>query len=151
MVDFYCQMDASCRQTKVVLRPLVEPVQVMGAYNRLVQVLRNLVDNALSFSPPDQPVEISAIRMGSVVRIVVEDHGIGIPDNKLEAIFDRFYSERPKAEKFGIHSGLGLSISKLIVEAHSGRIWAENLKDAAGANKGARFIVELPILSDQSA
>jgi two-component system sensor histidine kinase ChvG len=78
----------------------------------------------------------------------VEDQGPGIPEDKRKAIFDRFYTERPKGEKFGTHSGLGLSISRQIVEAHRGRIWAENIYDAPTANRGAvrgaRFTVELP-------
>jgi two-component system sensor histidine kinase ChvG len=79
-----------------------------------------------------------------VVLITVEDQGPGIPDDKLTAIFDRFYTERPPGEKFGTHSGLGLSISKQIVEAHRGMIWAENRKDARGACIGARFCIRLP-------
>ena len=67
-----------------------------------------------------------------------------IAPDKLEAIFERFYSERPKAEKFGSHSGLGLSISKQIVETHGGRIRAENLMDGSGEIAGARFVIELP-------
>ena len=62
----------------------------------------------------------------------------------LEAIFDRFYSERPAGEKFGTHSGLGLSISKQVVQAHGGSIWAENRMDSDGRVVGARFVVELP-------
>lgn len=135
----------------VVLEPLQERIIIMGAKNRLVQVLQNLIDNALSFSPADQTVKLAAVRSGRCVRLTVEDRGTGIPDNKLETIFDRFYTERPPTEKFGTHSGLGLSISKLIVEAHRGKIWAENIKDAAGANIGARFIVQLPAIFDQSA
>ena len=75
---------------------------------------------------------------------MIEDDGPGIPDDKLSAIFDRFYSERPAGEKFGTHSGLGLSISKQIVEAHRGRLWAENRRDGAGLVCGARFLVRLP-------
>ncbi len=85
-----------------------------------------------------------AAQDGDNAVITVDDEGPGIPENKLEAIFDRFYSERPKTEKFGIHSGLGLSISKQIVEAHHGRIWAENRKDSRGRTAGARFVVQLP-------
>ena len=76
--------------------------------------------------------------------ISIEDDGPGIPPDKLTTIFDRFYTERPAAEKFGTHSGLGLSISKQIVEAHRGRVWAENRHDARGAVCGARFLVRLP-------
>ena len=76
--------------------------------------------------------------------VTVEDQGPGIPEDKLTAIFDRFYTERPAGEKFGTHSGLGLSISKQIVEAHRGRIWAENRLDAQGRVGGARFLIRLP-------
>ena len=76
--------------------------------------------------------------------VTVEDQGPGIPDDKLTAIFDRFYTERPLGEKFGTHSGLGLSISKQIVEAHRGMIWAENPKDVSGVGVGARFCIRLP-------
>ena len=68
------------------------------------------------------------------------DEGPGIPDSKLETIFERFYSERPAGEKFGTHSGLGLSISKQIIEAHNGQIFARNREDRSGA----RFTVRLP-------
>ena len=67
-----------------------------------------------------------------MVEISVEDEGPGIPEGNLEQIFDRFYSERPTGERFGQHSGLGLSISRQIVEALRGRIAAENRRDAAG-------------------
>lgn len=118
---------------------------IEGIEVRIVQVMQNLISNALSFSPPNGKVVIEAKREGDFVRITVEDEGPGIPEGKLETIFDRFYTERPKTEKFGMHSGLGLSISRQIVEAHHGRIWAENIKDDMEKIKGARFIVELPI------
>ena len=73
------------------------------------------------------------------------DQGPGIPEGKLEAIFDRFYTERPEGEKFGTHSGLGLSISTQIVEAHRGTITAENRRDVDGSIIGARFTVRLPV------
>jgi len=117
---------------------------IMGIEVRIVQVVQNLISNAVSFSPPQGSVVVSSRQDGDYVTITVEDEGPGIPENKLEAIFDRFYSERPKSEKFGIHSGLGLSISKQIVEAHYGRLWAENRKDASGNVLGARFVVQLP-------
>ncbi|HTH17532.1 MAG TPA: stimulus-sensing domain-containing protein [Magnetospirillum sp.] len=119
--------------------PAGDSLVVAGIESRLVQVLRNLIGNAASFSPPGGTIRLSAEREGKFVRIQVEDEGPGIPDNKLDAIFDRFYSERPQSEKFGTHSGLGLSISKQIVDAHGGLIWAENRKDG-----GARFVVKLP-------
>jgi two-component system sensor histidine kinase ChvG len=79
-----------------------------------------------------------------MVEISVEDDGPGIPEGNIEHIFDRFYSERPKGEKFGQHSGLGLSISRQIVEALRGRIAGENRRDAHGAVTGARFVIRLP-------
>jgi two-component system sensor histidine kinase ChvG len=119
-------------------------LKVEGIEPRLVQVMQNLIVNALSFSPPESKVVVRLAPVkGGFIDLIVEDEGGGIPENKREAIFDRFYSERPKAEKFGTHSGLGLSISKQIVEAHHGRIWAENRLDAQGHVIGARFIVRL--------
>ena len=81
------------------------------------------------------------------VKITIDDEGPGIPENKLEAIFERFYSERPPAEKFGLHSGLGLSICKQIVEAHNGKIFAKNRTDYQNDITGARFIITLPIMN----
>ena len=79
-----------------------------------------------------------------MIEIAVEDEGPGIPEAKLEHIFDRFYSERPSGERFGTHSGLGLSISRQIVDALKGRISAENRRDDSGKVLGARFVVRLP-------
>jgi two-component system, OmpR family, sensor histidine kinase ChvG len=117
---------------------------VWAVEDRLVQVLRNLVANAQSFSPPRGRIMLRARETGGMVEISVEDDGPGIPQASLENIFDRFYSERPKGEKFGQHSGLGLSISRQIIEALHGRIAAENRRDASGKVVGARFVVQLP-------
>ncbi len=117
---------------------------VSAVEGRLVQVLRNLIGNALSFSPPDGWVALRAKAEGGFVEIAVEDDGPGIPEAKLDNIFDRFYSERPAGERFGQHSGLGLSISRQIVEALKGRIAAENRRDGEGKVVGARFLVRLP-------
>lgn len=125
--------------------PVPETLVVRGVESRLMQVLRNLVDNARSFTPPGGTVRLTVQREAATVQIIVDDDGPGIPENKLEAIFDRFYSERPAQEKFGQHSGLGLSIARQIVEAHGGKIWAENRKDANGSVVGARFTVRLPL------
>lgn len=124
--------------------PAGEALVVAGIESRLVQVLRNLIGNAISFSPQGGTIALRAEREGKFVRIQVEDDGPGLPENKLDAIFERFYSERPEREKFGTHSGLGLSISKQIVDAHGGLIWAENRKAADGGILGARFVVKLP-------
>jgi two-component system sensor histidine kinase ChvG len=117
---------------------------VRGVEGRLVQVFRNLLGNALSFSPRDGTVRVRARPAGAWVEVVVDDEGPGIPEAKLEGIFERFYSERPQGEGFGKHSGLGLSISRQIVEGLRGKIAAENRRDAEGKVVGARFIVRLP-------
>ena len=117
---------------------------VPGIETRLSQVFRNVIGNAVSFSPPIGEIRLTARHDGRAVLVVVDDEGPGIPDDKLTAIFDRFYTERPLGEKFGTHSGLGLSISKQIVEAHRGMIWAENRKDPGGTIVGARFCIRLP-------
>ncbi len=119
-------------------------MQVLAVEDRLVQVLRNLIGNAYSFSPRKGRILVRVKDEGTRVEISVEDQGPGIPEANLEHIFDRFYSERPRGEKFGQHSGLGLSISRQIVEALQGQISAENVRDATGKVLGARFIVRLP-------
>ena len=120
------------------------PLVAMGVEDRLVQVFRNLIGNAISFSPRDGTVWLRAREAGKLVEVVIDDEGPGIPDAKLEGIFERFYSERPSGERFGQHSGLGLSISKQIVEGLRGQIAAENRRDAEGRVLGARFIMRVP-------
>ncbi|MXY39633.1 MAG: HAMP domain-containing protein [Rhodospirillaceae bacterium] len=115
--------------------------------DRLVQVLRNLVANAESFSPPDGTIRIAASAGKSSVTVTVEDEGPGIAPGKEEEIFERFYSERPVGEAFGQHSGLGLSISRQIVEAVGGALRAENIPGPDGSVRGARFTITLPRLS----
>ena len=121
-------------------------VKVWAVEDRLVQVLRNLIANARSFSPPRGRIAVRVRDAGGMAELCVEDDGPGIPDANLEHIFDRFYSERPKGESFGQHSGLGLSISRQIVEALHGQVSAENRRDGAGRVLGARFIVRLPMV-----
>ncbi len=117
---------------------------VPGLESRLGQVFRNLIGNAVSFSPSGSVIKIRTEHTGRHIKVVVEDQGPGIPAGKEKAIFGRFYSERPEGEKFGTHSGLGLSISKQIVEAHHGVIYAENILDDSKKAIGARFVVRLP-------
>jgi two-component system sensor histidine kinase ChvG len=117
---------------------------VPGIESRLSQVFLNVIANAISFSPANGEIRVRAREDGRAVLVTVDDDGPGIPPDKLTAIFDRFYTERPAGEKYGTHSGLGLSISKQIVEAHRGRIWAENRHDPSGAVCGARFLIRLP-------
>ena len=120
------------------------PLLVQAVEDRLVQVLRNLIGNAHSFSPAGGRVVLRAREAGPMVEVCIDDEGPGMPDGKLEHVFDRFYSERPQGERFGQHSGLGLSISKQIVEALKGSIAAENRRDETGRVRGARFVLQLP-------
>ncbi len=121
---------------------------VMGHEGRLGQVVTNLLDNAISFSKPGQTVWVKTQQIGGEVEIAVEDEGPGMPDDKLLAVFDRFYSDRPESDRLrGKNSGLGLSISREIILAHDGRIWAENRRDGGDSASpviGARFVVRLP-------
>ncbi|MBN8984578.1 MAG: sensor histidine kinase [Rhizobiales bacterium] len=121
---------------------------VPGHDSRLGQVISNLVVNAQSFSQPGSKVHVTCRRVKSEIEIVVDDNGPGIRDDALERIFERFYTDRPH-QGFGQNSGLGLSISKQIIEAHRGRVWAENRKgpvdeDDQPTVAGARFVVRLP-------
>ena len=125
---------------------------VIGHDSRLGQVITNLLDNAVSFSPKRGTVTVSARRVGGEVEISVEDQGPGIPPDNLDKIFDRFYTDRPGEDAFGKNSGLGLNISQQIVTAHGGKIWAENCVGASGGEgaktrsrkRGARFVIRLP-------
>jgi two-component system sensor histidine kinase ChvG len=125
-----------------------EPILIDGLEGRLAQVFVNLVTNAISFCEEGDAVRLWARRRENRVLIVVEDTGPGIPEAALGKVFDRFYSERPEMD-FGNHSGLGLAISKQIVEAHGGVIWAENIRpthaDITSEPLGARFVVGLPV------
>jgi len=124
------------------------PLLFHGLEPRLAQVVVNLVTNAISFCEPGDAVRVWARRRAGRVLVVVEDTGPGIPEAALAKIFARFYSERPEGQ-FGDHSGLGLAISKQIVEAHGGVIWAENIRptaaDPLSEPLGARFVVGLPV------
>jgi len=132
-------------ETQVALNVQIDgEVEVQGQEGRLVQVLRNLLANAISFSPPGGAITLHACAEGSQVRLDVEDEGPGLTSGSEEDVFKRFYSDRPAGEKFGSHSGLGLSISRQIVTAFHGALTAENRVDSAGKILGARFTVKLP-------
>jgi two-component system sensor histidine kinase ChvG len=115
-------------------------MRVMGDEPRLVRAVENLVDNAVSFSPPGAGVTVSATRSANSIAIVVDDRGPGVPPERREAIFRRFHSERSE-DDFARHSGLGLAIAKTIVEAMGGSIAVEN----APSGSGARFAIRLPV------
>jgi two-component system sensor histidine kinase ChvG len=141
---------------------------VLGYDSRLAQIVTNLIDNACSFSQPGGEVRVTLRRVAgrpaaegkpasAEVLVIVDDDGPGIPPHALDRIFERFYTDRPE-QGFGQNSGLGLSISRQIVEAHSGRVWAENRPAAPGTSAsedaatrrhgaGARFTIALPALA----
>lgn len=125
-----------------------DPITVHGLEARLAQVFVNLITNAISFCEDGDAIRVWARKRENRVLVVVEDTGPGIPDQALTKIFKRFYSQRPQ-EHFGNNSGLGLAISKQIVEAHGGVIWAENIRpteaDQTSDPLGARFVVGLPV------
>jgi two-component system sensor histidine kinase ChvG len=136
--------DAHARGVTVRASPSARPLDVLGLEGRLGQVFLNLAGNAISLSPPGGTVALhAAAREDGMVAIMVDDEGPGIPEENLERIFERFYTSRPEGDGAGKrpahHSGLGLSISRQIIEAHGGQLWAENR--AAG---GARFTALLP-------
>jgi two-component system sensor histidine kinase ChvG len=124
---------------------------ILGHDGRLGQVFTNLIDNARSFCRKDGIVRVAMRRLDDAVEILVEDDGPGIRPDQFERIFERFYTDRGETADFGQNSGLGLSITKQIVEAHRGQIWAENrTKPAPGGEAepivlGARFTVRLPL------
>ncbi|MBT3661196.1 MAG: HAMP domain-containing protein [Rhodospirillaceae bacterium] len=118
---------------------------INGIEGRLAQVFRNLITNAITFSPAGGAITLTISREQNMVRIDVDDEGPGIPPGNEERIFTRFYTERAETEKFGTHSGLGLSISQQIINAHGGDISATNRLDANGDALGARFTVRLPV------
>ena len=150
-------------QIKGVMRAIAlsnkSPFFIQGHEGRLHQVISNILDNAISFSPPDAKIRIacSLVRKTKEVEITVEDEGPGIPAENFERVFERFYTDRPEHEEFGKNSGLGLNISRQIVSAHNGRIWAENrmappvvTKDGASTPLrilGARFVIRLPAIA----
>ncbi|HEX5281848.1 MAG TPA: stimulus-sensing domain-containing protein [Micropepsaceae bacterium] len=145
MVDIYNGMDLP-RGIRIHFSSEAPPrAVVQGLSERLGQVFRNLIDNAISFSPQSGIVEVSAQIAGARVLAEVADEGPGIPEPDIERIFERFYTERPAEHGFGKNSGLGLAIARQIVVSHGGRIWAENKRNSEGRRVGARFIVELPL------
>lgn len=123
-------------------RPRRDVAVVMGEQSRLMLVIDNLLDNAISFSPPGGLVQITATVADNEVLLSVEDEGPGVPPEERETVFRRFHSVRPEGESFGQHSGLGLAIARSIVEGHQGRIL---IADREGDLPGAKFNIWLPL------
>ena len=144
----YLSEDAFRKGVEFISDLPAQPIIVRGLEARLAQVFVNLITNAISFCEDGDAIRVWARKRQNRVLVVVEDTGPGIPDEALTKIFKRFYSERP-SEHFGNNSGLGLAISKQIVEAHGGVIWAENIRptdaDATSEPLGARLVVGLPV------
>ncbi|UWQ54143.1 sensor histidine kinase [Leisingera caerulea] len=144
----YLGEDARAKGIDYITDLPAQPIRLQGLEARLAQVFVNLITNAISFCEEGDAIRVWARRRANRVLVVVEDTGPGIPDQALSKIFKRFYSQRP-VEHFGNNSGLGLAISKQIVEAHGGVIWAENIRpteaDVTSEPLGARFVVGLPV------
>ncbi len=144
----YLGADAKTKGVDLISDLPEDPITVHGLEARLAQVFVNLITNAISFCEDGDAIRVWARKRENRVLIVIEDTGPGIPDQSLGKIFKRFYSQRPD-EHFGNNSGLGLAISKQIVEAHGGVIWAENIRptdaDVTSDPLGARFVVGLPV------
>ena len=159
MADFYTQTRRETGVPVLHIKPdqptlgdgTSRPVIIRALETSFGQVLRNLIDNALTFSPKEgeRSVRITASRGtgddDGFAYITVDDDGPGIPEDDLESIFTRFYTNRPKGAAFGNHSGLGLAISRQIMNAHQGTITASNRRDENGKIEGARFTLRLPV------
>lgn len=144
----YLGEDAQGKGIEFITDLPTSPVYIHGLEARLAQVFVNLITNAISFCEDGDAIRVWARQRENRVLVVVEDTGPGIPEEALSKIFKRFYSHRPETD-FGNNSGLGLAISKQIVEAHDGVIWAENIRpteaDITSEPLGARFVVGLPV------
>ena len=147
-INGYLAQEAKAKGVDFISDLPSQPIIITGLEQRLAQVFVNLITNAISFCEEGDAIRIWARRRENRVLVVVEDTGSGIPEQALHKIFNRFYSERPEGH-FGNNSGLGLAISKQIIEAHDGVIWAENIRptdaDITSEPLGARFVVGLPI------
>jgi len=147
-INEYLGHEASSKGIELISDLPADPIIIQGLEARLAQVFVNLITNAISFCEEGDAIRVWARRRDNRILVVVEDTGPGIPEQALYKIFNRFYSERPSGH-FGNNSGLGLAISKQIVEAHGGVIWAENIRptdaDVTSDPLGARFVVGLPI------
>ncbi|GLQ39649.1 histidine kinase [Rhizobium albus] len=151
LVELARHAHANAKQVSIDLAVKLDQAQrnaaiVHGHDLRLGQVVTNLIENARSFVPDqDGRILVTIDRKGDWYRVTVEDNGPGIQAEDIDRIFERFYTDRPAGEDFGQNSGLGLSISRQIVEVHGGSLTAENMRDTEdGPIKGARFLIRLP-------
>ena len=133
------------RDCRVTLSIRGTDLRVPGVAARLGRVLENLIDNAVSFSPPEGAIAITLSRFDDRVELAVTDDGPGIPAETRERVFERFHSLRPTEEDFGTHSGLGLAIARTIVEAHDGTLVAIDRPDG---QPGACLVADLPAWED---
>jgi two-component system sensor histidine kinase ChvG len=113
---------------------------IIGFESRIQQVISNILENSISFSPEKSILKIKIERVKNDAKIIITDEGPGFNESNIGKVFERFYSNRPK-EMFGQHSGLGLNIVKNIVESHKGHIKAYNLD----GSRGAAIEIDLPI------
>lgn len=147
-INDYLGEEAAAKGVEFISDLPKERIDIQGLEARLAQVFVNLISNAISFCEEGDAIRVWARKRENRVLIVVEDTGPGIPDQALTKIFNRFYTSRPVGQ-FGDNSGLGLAISKQIVEAHGGVIWAENIRptdaDITSEPLGARFVVGIPV------
>jgi len=150
VADMFDDPDVQGAPRIVLDLPAPSP-RVRGLDGPLAQVFRNIMENALSFSPAGSEIHVSVRAQDGVAVVIIDDQGPGIPEENLEVIFRRFYTSRPLAHGFGKNSGLGLSISRQIIDVHGGRIHASNIKDGDGHVIGARFTVELPLITQGSS
>jgi histidine kinase len=130
-------------EKQVTLTPYLphDPIFILADEDRIIQVLTNLIGNALQYTPSSGTVTISIARDKNDARVSVRDTGFGIPPNQLNHIFDRFYRVDKSRSRAHGGSGIGLTIAKHLIEAHGGKIWAES----AGENKGSVFLFTLPL------
>lgn len=142
-IDVYRQVKSIENPVKVVLKE-VDQVCVLGDMDRLKQLLLNLIDNAIKYTPAGGQVTMSLAKENGLAEIVISDTGVGIPSEDLPRIFDRFYRVDKARNRHAGGSGLGLSIAKWIVQAHRGEIWVESV-----VGKGTSFFIKLPVLVDK--
>lgn len=121
---------------------LEKDLLIFGDQLKLIRVFENLINNAISFSPKGGEIKIDALKIKEKTHVIISDQGRGISEGKKDTIFDRFYSDRPSNERFGKHSGLGLSMVKQILESHKAKIYAENIYGRKNEIKGAKFTIK---------